>query len=105
MSEWGHVHCELNLYCQLTSPYLSLSFLTKDLFDSYNCSCIPGFYGPHCEYEHNECAPRPCQNNGSCKDLVNGYSCNCTSGYTGRNCEVEREVDIQGVSTDSNESK
>lgn len=35
------------------------------------CACGPGFSGPLCDLEMNECSSRPCKNNGTCVDLSN----------------------------------
>ncbi|KAL4630710.1 sushi, nidogen and EGF-like domain-containing protein 1 [Arapaima gigas] len=48
---------------------------------TYNCTCLPGYYGDNCE---EECL---CQNGGTCVD-ANG-SCDCPSGYTGLYCQFE----------------
>ena len=54
----------------------------------YDCQCMPGYFGQHCEIEIDECVDRPCKNNGVCYDKVNGYSCVCPTGYEGVNCQI-----------------
>ncbi len=44
--------------------------------------------GAHCETDIDDCAPRPCENDGRCEDLVNGYSCSCGDVWMGKNCEL-----------------
>ena len=36
----------------------------------------------------DECADKPCQNDGHCTDGVNYYNCTCVPGYTGGNCSI-----------------
>jgi hypothetical protein len=55
----------------------------------YSCRCAPGFDGPQCQRNIDECAPNPCQNGGTCRDRVNGYTCSCPSPFTGDQCELE----------------
>ncbi|KAK0145884.1 Protein crumbs 1 [Merluccius polli] len=56
---------------------------------SYNCFCVPGFQGSHCELDINECASAPCLNDGTCLDMVDHYRCECSLGFKGVNCKVE----------------
>ena len=56
--------------------------------NKYDCICIKGFEGPHCETNINDCEPNPCRH-GACIDQVNDYSCDCDDGYEGKNCDVE----------------
>ena len=57
----------------------------------YTCQCFPGFNGPFCENEINECEFIPCGDNGTCEDKVNGFTCYCTYGYTGERCEIKAD--------------
>ncbi|KAI1724308.1 EGF-like domain-containing protein [Ditylenchus destructor] len=63
--------------------------------DVHKCHCTPGFAGPFCEYDVNECASKPCLNKGRCINLVNDFRCDCAPGYTGERCEYcETFVDV-----------
>ena len=48
-----------------------------------------GYTGKNCSVHIDECASRPCQNNGSCTDAINGYNCICLPGFTGKSCEID----------------
>nr|XP_017451421.1 cadherin EGF LAG seven-pass G-type receptor 3 isoform X4 [Rattus norvegicus] len=59
----------------------------KDLWQTFSCTCWPGYYGPGCV---DACLLNPCQNQGSCRHLQggpHGYTCDCASGYFGQHCE------------------
>ncbi|XP_074051126.1 von Willebrand factor D and EGF domain-containing protein [Macrotis lagotis] len=61
----------------------------------YWCSCPPGFEGPRCDVDINECEPHPC-GPGRCRDIVGNYSCHCPAGWTGQGPDcplfLERQV-------------
>ncbi|XP_070188097.1 uncharacterized protein [Littorina saxatilis] len=52
------------------------------------CDCFPGFTGPLCDMEINECESQPCLNGGTCTDKVNGFECACRANFTGDRCEL-----------------
>lgn len=55
---------------------------------SYNCQCVNGYCGRHCETICDPCASNPCKNNGTCMAHGYKYTCTCPQGYTGVNCGV-----------------
>ncbi|CAF0807264.1 unnamed protein product [Adineta ricciae] len=57
-----------------------------DKSNSFTCECDPGFTGPTCDQELDECASQPCANNGTCKDLENGFLCDCLPEWNGTLC-------------------
>jgi hypothetical protein len=59
---------------------------------TYECSCLPDYFGENCENEsQNGCSPNPCLNGGTCNKLdeVGGFDCVCPDGFTGSLCDVE----------------
>lgn len=49
--------------------------------DTYECRCLAGFSGEHCETNDDDCASQPCLHGGICQDGIRNYTCNC--GGTG----------------------
>ncbi|XP_062376385.1 protein eyes shut homolog [Sardina pilchardus] len=54
----------------------------------FQCLCQPGFAGPRCESNVDECASGPCIH-GFCYDVVDGFYCLCNPGYAGVRCEQD----------------
>ncbi|XP_077190373.1 cadherin EGF LAG seven-pass G-type receptor 2 isoform X2 [Paroedura picta] len=66
--------CPENSYC-------------NDDWDSYSCSCNPGYYGESCT---NVCSFNPCEHQATCArkpSSSHGYTCECPDNYFGPYCE------------------
>lgn len=57
---------------------------------SYICGCPPGFHGPTCRQDVNECSQSPglCRHGGTCHNEVGSYRCVCRATHTGPHCEL-----------------
>jgi hypothetical protein len=44
-------------------------------FEQYSCLCQPGYTGPLCQTDIDECASQPCSVGDVCEDFVNGFIC------------------------------
>ncbi|XP_046585053.1 neurogenic locus protein delta-like [Haliotis rubra] len=65
---------------------------------AYECQCMDGFGGAHCEADIvDDCLSNNCSNtHGTCIDAINSYLCNCSEGFTGQLCETNID-DCNGV--------
>ena len=65
-----------------------------DDVNNFKCSCAPGWEGPTCEIDIDECTKfgQPCLNGGICDDGLASYTCICQRGFTGINCEMGKFV-------------
>lgn len=45
---------------------------------------MPGYEGPFCEVEINECSSSPCKNGATCVNLIDHFSCHCAEGFKGK---------------------
>ena len=83
---------DLNGSCSPTCASLALSCsghgACNDGSGTAACFCDPGFSGPSCATDINDCAGAPCLNGGTCVDGINSYACNCPLGFAGANCET-----------------
>ncbi|CAD6995086.1 unnamed protein product [Ceratitis capitata] len=55
----------------------------------YTCACTPGWTGPSCEINIDECAGGPCEHGGTCIDLIGGFRCECPPEWTGDVCQID----------------
>jgi hypothetical protein len=54
---------------------------------TYRCDCQPGFRGPFCSDDIDECMLQPCKNRGRCTNEYGSYKCYCPPEYYGALCE------------------
>ena len=52
--------------CVYRSILIMLLHFVQNTFGSFTCGCAPGFTGPRCDGEIDECASDPCQNGANC---------------------------------------
>ncbi|KAK3536667.1 hypothetical protein QTP86_016092, partial [Hemibagrus guttatus] len=74
-----------------SSPCPAHSTCTKH-WDSYTCTCLPGYYGDNCT---DVCSLNPCEHQSACSkksSSAHGYTCDCRSNYFGRYCEKKTDL-------------
>ncbi|KAG5837527.1 hypothetical protein ANANG_G00240250 [Anguilla anguilla] len=72
----------------LESP--ALMFVSPKRVEIFNCSCPPGFWGPTCDSDVDECdGGDPCRNGGTCVNHPGGFRCHCGRGFTGQYCHSD----------------
>ncbi|XP_059488336.1 cubilin-like isoform X2 [Neocloeon triangulifer] len=65
----------------------------EDAYNAFYCRCPPGWEGPTCEVNINECARYAgtdlgCQNGATCRDKPGSYECLCGDGFSGLHCTL-----------------
>ncbi|XP_072336405.1 cadherin EGF LAG seven-pass G-type receptor 2 isoform X1 [Scyliorhinus torazame] len=71
-----------------SSPCPTNSYCSDD-WDSYSCSCDPGYYGEECK---DVCSLNPCEHLSMCTrkpSSSHGYTCDCSVNYFGQYCETK----------------
>ncbi|XP_069046547.1 cadherin EGF LAG seven-pass G-type receptor 2 isoform X2 [Lepisosteus oculatus] len=69
-----------------SSPCPANSYCSDD-WDSFSCSCDPGYYGEGCT---DVCSLNPCEHQSACTrkpSSSHGYTCECSSSHFGQYCE------------------
>ena len=71
------------------SPCLNNGTCLEDS-ESFECDCRPGYVGPRCQDETDECESSPCHH-GACQDRQNDFHCDCQPGYEGKLCDIDTD--------------
>jgi hypothetical protein len=84
-ANWVGMHCSSNPCLGIDCGYGSCMSINEN---STLCVCDRGWAGRSCDVDVDECANRPCMNDGVCiNDETSGYTCDCTPGWTGTDCD------------------
>ena len=68
---------------------LNITVFCVENFAEPNCTqCDPGFTGPDCQTNINDCLSNPCTPHGECLDGIATFICNCDQGFTGELCQI-----------------
>lgn len=74
--------------------------LCDDVSGAPLCTCDPGFTGPTCATNVDDCATNPCLNGGACVDGIADFTCTCPGTFTGKRCEIRKPTMLWLDATD-----
>ena len=66
-----------------------------NVLGGYECVCPPGWTGPFCAADINECLENPCLNGGTCINNFGSFVCRCPPNYSGERCEIGIETSFR----------
>ena len=92
-------------YCEYFNCNISNMRCVDQVLDA-TCVCLPGFTGPDCQIDVNECLEgrELCNSEGRCVNEFGSFHCECDDGYTGQFCESRIEGFIVEVTLHSFEN-
>ncbi|XP_063226608.1 cubilin [Bacillus rossius redtenbacheri] len=69
----------------------------EDSYNKFICRCPPGWEGPRCEMDVNECArffgtDLGCQNGATCTNRPGSFDCSCAPGWFGVRCTQKSDT-------------
>eukprot|EP00912_Choanoflagellata_sp_UC4_P001279 UC4_evm1s800 len=86
------VNCEENVACESNPCQNGATCSAKELEEGlsygFECACIKGYTGTHCEIDIDDCETNSCASGSTCIDLIDNYRCDCPEGRKGDMCEV-----------------
>ena len=74
---------------RLLTLILKMTMLTILTLHLARCTCLPGYTGPTCTEDVNECETENICNNGICQNTPGSFQCYCKPGYSGSLCNHE----------------
>ena len=81
---------------------MNITVLCAQNFGVSDCTqCVPGFTGPNCDANINNCGGVDCNGNGQCLDGVATFQCVCDPGFIGEICQTNIN-DCVGVNCSGN---
>uniref|UniRef100_A0A6I8NU11 Notch receptor 4 n=1 Tax=Ornithorhynchus anatinus TaxID=9258 RepID=A0A6I8NU11_ORNAN len=85
--------CHLPDVCLSQPCHPDAQCSTNPVTGTRHCQCQPGYSGPTCHEDLDECqmGPSPCEHAGSCLNTPGSFRCLCPPGYTGSRCEVDAD--------------
>ncbi|XP_023656471.1 protein jagged-1b-like isoform X2 [Paramormyrops kingsleyae] len=84
---YSGINCEREHACM--SDPCSNGGICKETSQGFECHCAPGWSGPSCLINIDDCNPNPCDQAGTCHDLINGFKCSCPPQWTGKTCRID----------------
>ncbi|XP_050294344.1 protein crumbs isoform X2 [Anthonomus grandis grandis] len=87
--DWMGAHCDKPYnVCDLQPCQNNGTCISTNNHD-FTCRCLPGFEGPECAVNKNDCKGVTCSAGKVCVDLINDYECRCPLGFDGDDCSVD----------------
>lgn len=73
--------CHNDLNCAVRKKiWLRMFFFC---ISSFQCNCVPGYFGMLCNLDINECDASPCLHDSVCINKPGGFICVCRAGFSG----------------------
>ncbi|XP_073454483.1 uncharacterized protein [Aquarana catesbeiana] len=84
--------CHLDDACLKNPCHPKATCMTNPFSGKAICHCLPGYIGPTCSKDLDECSlgPSPCEHHGQCVNTMGSFLCRCPLGYTGTHCETDQ---------------